>query len=99
VALPEPSDSATALVTGASAGIGESIARELGSRGHGITLVARREERLRTLAGELSQGHGIRAEAIAVDLGDPDARDRLAEQQQLRQKLEASLAWLSEASR
>jgi short-subunit dehydrogenase len=78
VALPEPSESATALVTGASAGIGEAMARELASRGHGVTLVARRGERLRTLAGELSERHGIRAQAIDVDLGDAPAREQLA---------------------
>jgi short-subunit dehydrogenase len=74
VALPEPSDSATALITGASAGIGEAIARDLAGRGHGVTLVARREERLRSLAGELSDRFGVRAEAIAVDLGSDSAR-------------------------
>ncbi len=79
MALPEPSESATALVTGASAGIGEAIARELASRGHGVTLVARRGERLRTLAGELSERHGIRAEVIEVDLCDASARDQLAD--------------------
>jgi uncharacterized protein len=80
VALPPPSESATALVTGASAGIGESIARQLASRGHGVTLVARREERLSALVGELSERHGVRAEAIAADLGDEAARQRLATQ-------------------
>jgi uncharacterized protein len=78
VGLPEPSQSATALVTGASAGIGEAIARELASRGHGVALVARRGERLRALAGELSESHGVRAEAIEADLEDAAAREQLA---------------------
>jgi uncharacterized protein len=74
VALPEPSASSTALITGASAGIGEAIARELAGRGHGVTLVARREDRLRSLATELSDRFGVRAEAIGVDLGSDTAR-------------------------
>ena len=78
MALPEPGASATALVTGASSGIGAAVARELAGRGHGVTLVARREERLRDLAEELSSAHGIRAEAIGSDLGDPAAREALA---------------------
>jgi short-subunit dehydrogenase len=78
VALPEPSHSSTALVTGASSGIGEAIARELASRGHGLTLVARREERLRALADELNREHGVRADAVGADLGDAAARERVA---------------------
>ena len=74
MALPEPSDSSTALITGASAGIGEAIARELAGRGHGVTLVARREDRLRSLADELSGRFDVRAEALGADLGDLRAR-------------------------
>ena len=76
--LPEPSVSATALVTGASAGIGTAVARELASRGHAVALVARREDRLRSLEAELSAEHGVVVETIACDLAEPDERDRLA---------------------
>jgi uncharacterized protein len=78
--LPEPSVSSTSLVTGASSGIGAAIAKELASRGYSIALVARREERLRSLATDLTSEHGVAAEAIACDLGDPDERDGLADE-------------------
>jgi uncharacterized protein len=75
--LPRPAPDATALVTGASAGIGTEIARELARRGHGVTLVARRRDRLDALAAELADDHGVRAEALPCDLVDPDARREL----------------------
>lgn len=73
MSLPPHSPSSVALVTGASAGIGSDIARELARRGHGTVLVARREDRLRELAIELEQEHGSTAEVLACDLSDPEA--------------------------
>jgi hypothetical protein len=76
--LPTPSPTTTAVVTGASSGIGADLARELAARGHGLTLVARREDRLRDLADELSGT--VRVEVIACDVADAGARaDLLAE--------------------
>jgi short-subunit dehydrogenase len=75
VALPNPTPTTTAVVTGASSGIGADIARELARRGHGVTLVARREDRLRDLAAEL--GKTVRVEVIACDVADSNARASL----------------------
>jgi short-subunit dehydrogenase len=76
-ALPAPSPSTAALVTGASSGIGVDLARELAGRGHGVVLVARRGDRMEQLATELRATHGIRAEVLTADLTDPAARDAL----------------------
>lgn len=77
MALPEPSETSTALITGASSGIGAEIARELARRGHGVALVARREDRLRELAAQIGRDNGVRAEAIAADLGEAAERERV----------------------
>ncbi len=76
-ALPKPSSSSAALITGASAGIGASIAGELAARGHNVVLVARRKERLKSLAEELAAEHGVRAETVSCDVGKPAPRGRL----------------------
>jgi uncharacterized protein len=62
------------LITGASSGIGEEFARRLAERGMNLILAARREDRLKALAEELSQANGIQTKIIAVDLladGEP----------------------------
>jgi short-subunit dehydrogenase len=78
--LPEPSVSSISVVTGASSGIGAAIAKELASRGHSLALVARREERLQTLATDLTSSYGVTADVIAADLSDPSERERLADE-------------------
>ena len=69
----------TTLITGASSGIGTSFARALAARGSDLILVARRGDRLRALASELQQSHGVTAMAIEQDLSSTTAAVDLRE--------------------
>jgi short-subunit dehydrogenase len=70
-------DRLTALVTGASAGIGKAFADVFGKYGFNLILTARRADRLTELATELSAKHRVQAHVIAADLADPAAPERL----------------------
>lgn len=78
--FPLPSPDSTCLVTGASAGIGEEIARELARRGYNVTLTARRADRLEALAEELRDEFGVAADVVACDVRDDDSRAQMLEQ-------------------
>lgn len=68
-----------AVITGASSGIGAMFARKLAARGYDLLLVARREDRLRSLAVELSETYHVSGEILAADLADDAGCDRVAE--------------------
>ncbi|HZU66538.1 MAG TPA: SDR family oxidoreductase [Ktedonobacteraceae bacterium] len=74
----------TALITGASSGIGTAFARILAAKGMHVILVARSEDKLRELANEIMGQFGVRAEVIAIDLGREGAAQDVYEEVQRR---------------
>jgi len=68
---------ATALITGASAGIGRELARLFAADGHDLILVARRLPELEALGAELSERHRVRARSVACDLSSAEGLSAL----------------------
>ncbi len=77
--MPQNSSNArrTALVTGASAGIGRDLALVFAEKGFDLVLIARREDRLQSLAQELATQFGTASHIIAMDLADPHAGEMI----------------------
>jgi hypothetical protein len=72
-------DKTWAVITGASGGIGEAMARRLAARGHSLVLVARSADKLQALADATKREHGTETLIVALDLGAGGAADRVAE--------------------
>ena len=65
------------MVTGASAGVGRSVAHRFAAEGFGVVAVARRAELLDTLASEIESEHGVSVTPVCVDLTEPGAAERV----------------------
>ncbi|KRE40457.1 SDR family NAD(P)-dependent oxidoreductase [Knoellia sp. Soil729] len=76
----------TALVTGATAGIGREFAVQLASRGDDLVLVARDVARLEALARKLGEAHAVEVEVLPADLSDHEATQRVAERLASRER-------------
>lgn len=75
--MTTPTSKGTALITGASSGIGAIYADRLARAGHDLILVARNEDRLRELAARLEAAHGRKARVVVADLGDRAGQQRI----------------------
>ncbi len=74
----KPSDNPTALITGASSGIGDALAECFAKAGYNLVLVARSADKLKALGKQLAAEHGIKTWVAPADLSLPDAAQKLA---------------------
>lgn len=75
----------TALITGASGGIGAELARQFAEHRHNLILVARNKKKLEALAAELIEKHGLKVEVIVQDLGAVGAAQAVFDEAQKRE--------------